>query len=111
GLRCFACDSEHPADRLQTVCSACGMPIRVDYRLTPETMPLPSLRGRVASLWRYREVLPLAAGEVSLGEGMTPLVQLDERTFLKDEAQNPTGSFKARGMTAAVSMARALGAR
>ena len=111
GLRCFACETEHPADRLQTVCSACGMPIRVDYRLTPETMPLPSLRGRVASLWRYREVLPLAAGEVSLGEGMTPLVQLDERTFIKDEAQNPTGSFKARGMTAAVSMARALGAR
>jgi threonine synthase len=87
------------------------MPIRVDYRLTPETMPLSSLRGRVASLWRYREVLPLATGEVSLGEGMTPLVQLDERTFIKDEAQNPTGSFKARGMTAAVSMARALGAR
>src|SRR5438309_466252 len=87
------------------------MPIRVDYRLTPETMPLSALRGRVASLWRYREVLPLAAGEVSLGEGMTPLVQLDERTFIKDEAQNPTGSFKARGMTAAVSMLRALGAR
>ncbi len=87
------------------------MPLRVDYRLTPATMPLSSLRGRVPSLWRYREVLPLASGEVSLGEGMTPLVQLDERTFLKDEAQNPTGSFKARGMTAAVSMARALGAR
>jgi threonine synthase len=111
GLRCFACETEHAADRLQTVCTACGMPIRVDYRLTPQTMPLQALRGRVASLWRYRDVLPLARGEVSLGEGFTPLVQLDERVWIKDEAQNPTGSFKARGMTVAVSMARALGAR
>ncbi|HEY2743157.1 MAG TPA: threonine synthase [Polyangia bacterium] len=111
GLRCFACDTPHAADRLQSVCTACGLPIRVDYTLTPETMPRASLRGRVASLWRYREVLPLAAGEVSLGEGMTPLLQLDARTWIKDEAQNPTGSFKARGMTAAVSMARALGAK
>ena len=87
------------------------MPLRVDYRLGAQTLPLAALRGRVASLWRYREVLPLGAGEVSLGEGMTPLVAVDERTLIKDEAQNPTGSFKARGMTAAVSMARALGAR
>lgn len=87
------------------------MPLRVDYRLGPQTLPLAALRGRVASLWRYREVLPLGAGEVSLGEGLTPLVAVDERTLIKDEAQNPTGSFKARGMTAAVSMARALGAR
>jgi len=111
GLRCFACDTPHALDRLQTVCTACGLPIRVDYALTPDTLPRASLRGRIASLWRYREVLPLAAGEVSLGEGMTPLVQLDERTWIKDEAQNPTGSFKARGMTVAVSMARALGAK
>jgi len=111
GLRCFACDTPHALDRLQTVCTACGLPIRVDYTLTVDTMPRASLRGRVASLWRYREVLPLAAGEVSLGEGMTPLVRLDERTWIKDEAQNPTGSFKARGMTVAVSMARALGAK
>jgi threonine synthase len=111
GLRCFACDTEHAHDRLQTVCTACGMPLRVDYRLTPATLPPEALRGRVASLWRYREVLPLERGEVSLGEGFTPLVAVDERTFVKDEAQNPTGSFKARGMTTAVSMARALGAR
>jgi threonine synthase len=111
GLRCFACETPHDLAQLQTVCTACGLPIRVDYALSPATMPLASLRGRVASLWRYREVLPLAAGEVSLGEGMTPLIALDERTFIKDEAQNPTGSFKARGMTVAVSMARALGAK
>ena len=111
GLRCFACETPHDAGRLQTVCTACGLPLRVDYTLTPSTMPLASLRGRPPSLWRYREVLPLADGEVSLGEGYTPLVQLEERVWIKDEAQNPTGSFKARGMTAAVSLARALGAR
>jgi threonine synthase len=74
-------------------------------------MPLGNLHGRIWSLWRYRDVLPLAAGEVSLGEGMTPLIQVAERVFVKDEAQNPTGSFKARGMAVAVSMARALGAQ
>jgi threonine synthase len=111
GLRCFACDTEHDLAKLQTVCTACGLPLRVDYALGVATMPGESLRGRTPSLWRYREVLPLAAGEITLGEGMTPLVQLDERTFIKDEARNPTGSFKARGMTAAVSMARVLGAR
>ena len=107
GLRCFACDTAHDADRLQTVCTACGLPLRVDYALSPSTLPLSSLAGRAASLWRYREVLPLAAGEVSLGEGITPLVRLDERVLIKDEAQNPTGSFKARGMAAAVTMGRA----
>jgi len=111
GLRCFACETAHAHDRLQTVCTACGLPLRVDYTISASTLPRGDLRGRPASLWRYREVLPLAAGEVSLGEGFTPLVQLDARTFIKDEAQNPTGSFKARGMTVAVSMARALGAR
>lgn len=111
GLRCFACETAHAPDRLQTVCTVCGMPLRADYRLTAATLPLSALRGRAPSLWRYRELLPLLRGEVSLGEGMTPLVQLDERTFIKDEAQNPTGSFKARGMSVAVSMARALGAR
>jgi threonine synthase len=111
GLSCFACDQPHDVAALQTVCTACGMPIRVDYSLTPSTMPRESLRGRAPSLWRYREVLPLAAGEVTLGEGFTPLVQVAPRIWVKDEARNPTGSFKARGMTAAVSMARALGAK
>ncbi len=111
GLRCFACEAPHDHRALQTVCARCGLPLRVDYEVSPATMPLASLRGRAPSLWRYREVLPLARGEVSLGEGLTPLVAVGERTWVKDEAQNPTGSFKARGMTAAVSMARALGAR
>src|SRR5262249_59963818 len=109
--RCFLGPPRHDHLALQTVCTACGLPLRVDYALTPTTMPLTSLRGRAPSLWRYREVLPLARGEVTLTEGFTPLIAVGERTWVKDEARNPTGSFKARGMTAAVSMARALGAR
>jgi threonine synthase len=62
-------------------------------------------------LWRYRELLPLEAGdETSLGEGFTPLLPVGERVWVKDEARNPTGSFKARGMAVAVSMAKHLGA-
>ncbi len=70
-------------------------------------------------MWRYREVLPVAdpANIVSLGEGMTPLLSVPrlgaalgmDQLYIKDEGQNPTGSFKARGMTAAVSMAKELG--
>jgi threonine synthase len=86
------------------------MPLRVDYRLDHSTMsPTAPARGP-ASLWRYRDVLPLAAGEGSLSEGWTPLIRADDRVWIKDEARNPTGSFKARGMTAAVSGAIATGA-
>jgi threonine synthase len=112
GLRCFSCDTAHRADALQTVCTACGLPLRVDYELSPGAMPRERLAGRPPSLWRYEEVLPLAASEaVTLGEGFTPLLRVDERTWVKDESRNPTGSFKARGMAAAVSMAKVLGAR
>src|SRR4051794_26609726 len=83
GLRCFACDTPHDLAQLQTVCTKCGLPLRVTYTITGETLPLASLAGRVSSLWRYREVLPLRSGEVSLGEGMTPLVAIDERTWIK----------------------------
>jgi threonine synthase len=80
-----------------------------------------SLSGRRADLWRYREVLPVERDEniVSLGEGWTPLLSTPKlaarvglrELFIKDESQNPTQSFKARGMAAAVSMALELGAR
>jgi len=73
----------------------------------------------VPSLWRYAEVLPGSDDPVTLGEGMTPLLPLRSlgpqlgvtRAFVKDEAANPTGSFKARGMATAITMARALGVR
>jgi threonine synthase len=109
GLSCFDCGLAHDPARLQTVCTSCGLPLRVDYDLSPDAMPVAGLAG--ASLWRYRQVLPLVEGEVSLVEGWTPLCPAGPDVWIKDEARNPTGSFKARGMSAAVSMARHLGAR
>ncbi len=111
GLACFACGLAHDPARWQTVCTACGLPLRVEYELGPLPKPAPAGLGALPSMWRYREVMPLAAGEVSLGEGQTPLVAVDDATWVKDEAGNPTGSFKARGLSAAVSMARHFGAR
>src|SRR5438552_3863819 len=97
-LTCFLCGTVYPADQLQGLCT-CGRPLRVDYDLTPSTLDRNSLPGRVASLWRYREVLP-ECDPVTLGEGFTPLLPADvlgENWFIKDEAVNPTASFKARG--------------
>ena len=106
GLSCFGCGAAHDARTLQTVCVNCGMPLRVEYaleRFVPAGPP---------SLWRYERVLPIgAAHAVTLGEGFTPLLPAGNRLFVKDESRNPTGSFKARGMAVAVSMAKALGAR
>ena len=112
GVRCFACERPHDPKMLLTVCSACGMPLRVDYDLGGVRLQRSDLRGREPTLWRYRELLPLLEGdETSLAEGMTPLLQVERNVWIKDEARNPTGSFKARGMALAVSMARHLGAR
>jgi threonine synthase len=110
GLRCFKCDLAHAIDAPQTVCTACGLPLRVDYDYASVTMrPETLANARTSSLWRYREVLPLSEGEVSLCEGWTPLLEVTDRDLVKDEARNPTGSFKARGMTGAVSVARLFG--
>ncbi|HEY9285370.1 MAG TPA: threonine synthase [Pyrinomonadaceae bacterium] len=122
-LECAACGLEHEARRLQNLCTRCAKPLLVRYDLerAARTLTRDGLAGRPTSLWRYREVLPVAREEsiVSFGEGWTPLLRasrLGERLgmadlFIKDEGQNPTQSFKARGMTAAVSMAKELGAR
>lgn len=111
-LSCFACGAGHAADELQTVCRLCGLPLRVDHALAPGGMPIASLGERVPSLWRYAEVLPIAPRDaVTLVEGFTPLLRVTEQIWVKDESRNPTGSFKSRGMTVAVSMARKLGAR
>jgi threonine synthase len=111
GLTCFACGKRHDHRTPQTVCRACGMPLRVDYAIDQGTMSRSVLRDGPSSLWRYRNVLPLISGEVTLVEGWTPLIPVDSSVWVKDEARNPTGSFKARGMTAAVSVAVALEAR
>jgi threonine synthase len=111
-LRCFACETEHAPHVAHWVCRQCGMPLRVDYDHAKAKVAPVELAGRPASLWRYREVLPIAPEHaVSLVEGWTPLVESGPHLTIKDESRNPTGSFKARGITVAVSMARALGAR
>jgi len=119
-LECSSCKKKHPHDRLQNLCSACGKPLlaRYDLKAAAKTLTRKALAGRAATMWRYAEVLPGGA-PVSLGEGMTPLVhalRLGERLglknlYIKDEGLNPTGSFKARGLSAAVTQAKALGAK
>ena len=125
-LECTRCGEHLPADRPQSVCPKDGGVLYVRYdlaslkgKLRPE-----NLSGRVASMWRYAEVLPDAT-LVTLGEGFTPLLpsicgggalprgqhtsRESANVFIKDEGLNPTGSFKARGMSAAVTMAKHYG--
>src|SRR3954468_3554403 len=103
GLTCFSCATPHDRNRLQTVCASCGLPLRADYRLTDFE---PSVR---PSLWRYDAALPVRSDHaVTLAEGWTPILGVEDRVLVKDEARNPTGSFKARGMSLAVTMAKAL---
>jgi threonine synthase len=119
-LECARCGKRHEAGQVWNVC-ACGGPLGAKYRLNREEGERlkACLRHAPASLWRYRAVLPVRGDKniVSLGEGFVPLLRatrLGERLgmpnlFLKDESRNPTGSFKARGLAVAVSMARELG--
>jgi threonine synthase len=112
GVRCFACGLAHDPRTLLTVCTRCSLPLRVDYDLASIRLALSDVVGRPPTLWRYREVLPLEEGdETSLTEGFTPLLPVEENVWIKDESRNPTGSFKARGMAVAVSMAKHLGAK
>lgn len=122
-LTCSACGLDHDPEQLQNLCLSCKQPLLVGYDLPAiKTDFLPDrIRHRpIRSIWRFWEVLPVThpAEAVSLGEGNTPLIQCQKRgpfgdfsnLFIKDEAFNPTGSFKARGMSAAVTRAVALGA-
>src|SRR6059058_1662537 len=122
-LECAACGLRHEARRLHNLCTQCGKPLLVRYDLKRAAVSLTkeSLAARAPDLWRYREVLPVEHDEniVNLGEGFTPLVHASRlgaqlglsQLYIKDEGQNPTQSFKARGMAAAVSMAKELGAK
>ena len=123
-LECALCGLRHEARVLQNLCVECGKPLLVRYDLekAAEALTPESLTSRESSLWRYREVLPVENAEniVSFGEGWTPLLKADRlaenlpvklNLFIKDEGQNPTQSFKARGMTAAISMAKELGVK
>jgi threonine synthase len=123
-LECSACGKKYDASVAQHLCT-CGKPLlaRYDLRRAAATLTLENLKTRARTLWRYAEVLPNDP-PVSLGEGMTALVHAErlgasircgqgslERLYVKDEGLNPTGSFKARGMTTAVSRAKQLGAK
>jgi threonine synthase len=122
-LECGACGRGHEAGVPQTVCEECGKPLLVRYDLerARDALSRESLRWRGPDMWRYRELLPPReeSNIVSLGEGFTPLLAADRlardlglnRLYVKDESQNPTLSFKARGMSAAVSMAKEFGLR
>ncbi|HET6404892.1 MAG TPA: threonine synthase [Candidatus Thermoplasmatota archaeon] len=129
-LECGMCGARHEADRLQNLCTACAKPLlaRYDVEAAKERVTRDAWERGVDSLWRFRDMLPGPRAQqerrhgwapVTLGEGMTPLLpapRLAEslglpKLLVKDESGNPTGSFKARGMTAAVTMARELGAK
>jgi threonine synthase len=121
-LFCGLCGKSHSKSLLQTVCQDCRRPLLAAYDLKAVSAILSrqDLAGRGSSLWRYREVLPVPADEepVSFCEGWTPLLPAPrfapkiglQNVWIKDESQNPTGSFKARGMSVAVSMAKHFGA-
>ncbi len=119
GLRCARTGAPAPLDE-PAFLSPAGAPWLVDYALDAGKGAAwrDSLLPRPWTLWRYRELLPVAdfAGRVDLGEGGTPLLALDRMApagvelWLKEEAGNPTGSFKARGLSLAVNRARELGA-
>jgi len=118
-LECTSCGLRHDWARLQNLCTKCQKPLFaiVDLAAAGRALTREKLAAREKSLWRYRELLPLPADvePVSLGEGGTPLLRAprfaeDVDLWVKDESLNPTQSFKARGMSVAVSMAKHLGA-
>lgn len=97
------------------LCPNEGAPLLVHYDIAPAPELRDEIRSRPATMWRYREVLPIDDENeiVTLGEGITPLLRSKqfENVWIKDESKNPTRSFKSRGMAAAVTMAKHLGAR
>ena len=111
-IECTKCGAHLPADIPENVCSKDGgiLFARYDLQTLKKHFNPDSLSGRAANLWRYREVLPKVE-PITLGEGFTPLLRSREfpNVWIKDEGLNPTGSFKARGITVAISVAKALG--
>jgi len=120
-LTCSLCKTNHPAERVQSVCTACGAALIAEYDLDAarKSVRRPALEGREGTMWRYREMLPVRdpSSIVSLGEGWTPLLRATATAtklglanlYIKEEGLNPTGSFKARGISMAVSLAREFG--
>jgi threonine synthase len=111
-LECTRCGDRLSADQPRNVCPKDGgvLFVRYDFARLKGKWRREDLAGRVASMWRYAEALPDAA-PITLGEGFTPMLASREfaNVYIKDEGLNPTGSFKARGMSAAVTMAKFYG--
>jgi threonine synthase len=111
-LECTKCGDHLDASTPQTVCPKDGgvLYARYDLDQIKKTFKKESLAGRTPTMWRYAEVLP-GSEPVSLGEGLTPMLPSRKipNVYIKDEGLNPTASFKARGMSAAVTMAKAYG--
>jgi threonine synthase len=120
-LQCSNCGKEYDHRIVHTFCAACQSPLLAVYDLQAACAQVDRaiITRRPRGMWRWRELLPVLKKEnrVFLGEGDTPLLDLPrlgkelglERLFVKDESSNPTGSFKARGLAAAVSKAKELG--
>ncbi|HEU5189784.1 MAG TPA: threonine synthase [Methylomirabilota bacterium] len=122
-VECTVCGKAHASTHLLTICEACGQMLAVRYDLPAVARALTkdALRSRPPGMYRFRELLPLGDDEapVTLGEGGTPVLELPRlaghlgmrRLWAKDEGQNPTGSFKARGLGMAITRARTLGVK
>jgi len=120
-LSCSECNKSFDPSEVQTFCQDCSKPLLVSYDLEKARSNLDrdEFGSRPAGMWRWREILPVHEEKhmLYLGEGDTPLLYLQslgsllslQNLYLKDESQNPTGTFKARGLSAAISKAKELG--
>ena len=119
-LACSICDAPHDVAVPQTFCRSCGRALlaRYDLERARPAFERRAFLDRPSDMWRYAEVMPIGQKPpVTLGEGMTPLWRARrlgaelgmDHLMIKDEGGNPTGSFKARGLSAAVTRARDLG--
>lgn len=120
GLTCYNCKQEHNIEEVNGFCTSCSGPLSAQYDLN-KSVSKDSIDQTRYDMWRYAKFLPILDKEniVSLGEGFTNILSLErleekyslQKLKLKEEAGNPTGSFKARGMSAAVSKAKELGVK
>ena len=120
-LQCYSCGNHFDSEKIQTFCPDCQSPLlaRYDLKTAREKLDRDQFRQRPRGMWRWQELLPVHEQEnmINLGEGDTPLLKLTNlgselglsHLYVKDESLNPTGSFKARGLAAAVSKAKELG--
>ncbi|MDK2372234.1 MAG: threonine synthase [Candidatus Korarchaeota archaeon] len=109
-LRCIKCGRTYRADPWTIVCPHCGGLLEPVFRRKPLGVSWALFRTRRFGVWRYKELLPRVR-PITMGEGGTPLIKIGEGLWVKFEGSNPTGSFKDRGMTVAVSLAKEAGVK